>query len=158
MAARVLRYFCILSFLMVGRRMTRGASSRFAILVAQGLEGGAKFLREDFRLFPCREMAALLGLVVVDEIRIRPNRPTFGSLKQLVRKGAHSDRDSDVLRREIVQFVLPVETRTGDGGLRQPGDGNVIENVVSGEASGLSVKNLSNQFQATPLEVEEERR
>jgi len=36
------------------------------------------------------------------------------------------------------EVILPVETGAGDGGVRQPGDREVVEDVVAREAFGFS--------------------
>jgi hypothetical protein len=49
-------------------------------------------------LFPHREVAAFVDLVVINEFEIRPLCPTPRGLIELVRKGAHRDWDGDVFR------------------------------------------------------------
>src|SRR3984893_6451641 len=87
---------------------------------AQRLERRAKLRREDLRLLPGREVAALVDLVVIDELGIRPLRPAPRGLIELVRKGAHRGRDGDVFRGEKRELALPIETSRRDRRVRQP--------------------------------------
>src|SRR5688500_19676528 len=86
--------------------------------LAQGPEGGAQLGAERGRLLPGGEMAALPGPVVVDQLRIGLLRPALGRLVDLVREGAHGDRDLDpprveeAARREM--RTVPVQARRGD--------------------------------------------
>ena len=77
------------------------------------LETCTKFGNKDLRLFPGREVPALLDLVVMDEFRIRPLRPTPRGRIELVRKDAHGNRDGggDAFDSEERRpLVLPIET------------------------------------------------
>ena len=53
----------------------------------------------------------------------------FRRLIELVRKRAHGHRNGDVLRSEEGELALPIETG-GDGRVRQPVEGDVVEDVV----------------------------
>jgi hypothetical protein len=60
-----------------------------ASLLAQWAEAGANLFRKELRLFPGREVAASVELVVMDEVvGIRPLRPAPRRLVQLVGKDA----------------------------------------------------------------------
>jgi hypothetical protein len=52
------------------------------------------------RLFPGREVAAFVELVVMDEFGIGPLCPTARNFLDLVRKKAHCYRDGDVFHVE----------------------------------------------------------
>src|SRR5690349_20114273 len=86
MASRSFRYFCISFSSVGGRRMTRtsGRHPPHGRLTTQRLEAGAHFLREELRLLPGSEVAALGKLAVVDEVRIGLLRPTPRRLIELV--------------------------------------------------------------------------
>ena len=85
-------------------------------------------------------MTALGQLVVMDQFGIRPLRPTARAQIDLVRKGAYGNRDGNAFDTEIPEFVFPVEAGSGDRRVRQSGDRDVIENVVTREAFGFSLK------------------
>jgi hypothetical protein len=110
------------------------------------VEGGAKFLAEQFRLFPGREVTAFVELVVVDQIGISPLRPTPWSLVQLVREDAHGNRDGDAFdseERNLALECLPIEARAGNRGVRQPGKRDVVEDVILRKALGLPMRAAS---------------
>ena len=71
----------------------------------------AQLFHEELRLVPCREVAALVEFVVVDELGIRTLRPAPRCLVELAGKDTHRDRDSDVLEIEEREFVLPQSRR-----------------------------------------------
>jgi len=52
---------------------------------------------EKLRLFSGGEGSAFVGLVAIDELRIRPLCPISRALIELVGKSAHGDRDGHVL-------------------------------------------------------------
>src|SRR5262249_1802004 len=83
--------------------------------LAQGFERGAHLGDEERGLLPRREVSTLGQLVVVDELRVRLLRPTARCLIELVREGAHGDRDLDAPRVEETSSrmvrVIPVEAR-----------------------------------------------
>src|SRR5215470_10985764 len=103
------------------------------LLYAQRLEASSNLLREDLWLFPGRKVATLIDLVVVDELGECPLRPTTRGRIELVRKDAHGDRDGDALDAEIRKLVLPVEAGRRKSRVRQPGERDVVEDVVSRE-------------------------
>src|ERR1700693_6653213 len=105
-------------------------------------EARAKLFGKKLRLFPGSEMTALFHLVVVDESGIGPLCPTPRSWIQLVGKHADGYRDGDAFGIEIPEFapILPIETGTGKRRIRQPGDRDVVEDVVAREAFGSSLK------------------
>src|SRR4030095_9577863 len=86
----------------------------------QRFERGTKFSDEKLRLFPRREVTAFIELVVIDKLGISPLCPTPRGLIDLVRKGAHRDRDDDVFRCKEGELVFPINTRRRDRRVRQP--------------------------------------
>src|SRR5258708_30758139 len=68
-------------------------------------------------------------------VGIRALCPAPWGLVELVGKHAYRERDGDVLGVEEVGLVLPVETSGGDSGVRQPVEGDVVEEVVSREVA-----------------------
>ena len=92
-------------------------------------------------------MAAFVELVVMDEFGIRPLCPTPWSWIEFVRENAHGNRDGDAFGIEIPEFapILPIETRARKRRVRQPGDRDVVEDVVPREALGLSVEDAHDQ-------------
>src|SRR3954468_10874024 len=109
-------------------------------LVAERPEARAQLLREELRLFPSREMPALLELVVVDELRIGALCPALRCWTDLIRKDAHCNRDGDAFDTQIRELVLPVQTRPGKRRVRQPGERDVVEDVVACETGSFSRK------------------
>jgi hypothetical protein len=84
---------------------------------------------------------ALLVPLVIDEFGIRLFCPTPWSRIEFVREDAHGDRDGDAFGVEIAfPPILPVETGTRKRRVRQPGDRDVVEDVITREALGLSLK------------------
>src|SRR5215204_5835875 len=73
----------------------------------QRLEPYAHLIHQKLRLFPRRKVPALVELVVMDELWIRPLRPTPRRMVDLVRKDAHRNRDRDAPPR-----LLCSSTRT----------------------------------------------
>ena len=86
-------------------------------------------------------MAAFLHLVVMDEFGKRPLCPAPWGRIEFVREDAHGNRDGDAFGIEIpVAPILPIETGARKRRVRQPGDRDVVEDVVAREALGLSLK------------------
>ena len=71
-------------------------------------------------------MPAFVELVVMDEFRIRPLGPNPRALKELIRKGAHGNRDGDAFGTEIRELILPIETGRRNRSVCQPGGGDQI--------------------------------
>ena len=80
----------------------------------------------------------------MDQFGIGPLGPAPWRLVELIGKGAHGNRDFDALDAEEVEAPaidpFPIETRGGNPRVRQPGQRDVIENIVSCEASGCPSK------------------
>jgi hypothetical protein len=85
---------------------------------------------------------AFVEPVVVDEFGIRPLRPTPWSCIELIRKDAHGNGNGNAFGIEIPEFApnLPIETGAGNRRVRQPGDRDVVEDVVAREAFGFAGK------------------
>src|SRR5260221_3790396 len=110
-----------------GAGMTPSASR----VSAQRLERGPEFLGEGLRLLPGRKVPAFVEPVVMNEFGKRFLCPTPRGCIELIGKGAHGNRDGDVLRGEKGELVLPIETRRRDRRIRQPVERDVVEDIVS---------------------------
>src|SRR5712664_2690291 len=76
----------------------------------------------------------------MDEFGIRVLYPVPRSGVDLIGINADGDRDGDVLGGEKSQLVLPIQTSRRDRRVRQPVEGDVVENVISRKALGLAGK------------------
>ena len=87
-------------------------------------------------------MPALAHLVVMDQFGKRPLCPAPRGWIEFVREDAHGSRDGDAFGIEIPEFapILPVQTGARKCRLRQPGDRDVVKDVVAREALDLSLK------------------
>ena len=96
-------------------------------------------------MFPRGKVSTFVELVVMDQFGIRPLRPASWSRIEFVREDAHGNRDGDAFGIEKPEFapILPIETRAGKRRVRQPGDRDVVEDVVARKALGLSVKDAT---------------
>src|SRR4030095_8589004 len=117
-------------------------------------------LRQELWLFPRREMSAFVVLVVVNELGIRPLRPAPRGWIEFVREDAHGNRDGDALDIEKPEFApkLPIETGARERRVGQPGDRDVVEDVIAREAGGFSCKDACDQIVAARVVIEEIRR
>ena len=70
----------------------------------------------------------------MDEFGIRPLCPTPRGGVDLIWKDADGNRDGDVLRGEKGKLVFPIQTSRRDRRVRQPVEGDVVENVISRKA------------------------
>ena len=71
----------------------------------------------------------------MDQFGIRPLRPTLWSRIEFIREHANGGRDHYAFDgEERCAFVFPVESSPGDRRIRQPGERDVIENIVAGQA------------------------
>jgi hypothetical protein len=97
--------------------------------------------RKALRLLPGGEVSALGELIVVNQFRIRLLCPTPRGWIEFVREHAHGDRDGDALGVEIAfAKIFPVKAGAGKRRVRQPGDRDVVEDVVARKALGLALK------------------
>ena len=104
-------------------------------------------------------MPAFVELVVMDQFGIRPLCPAPRGWIEFVRKDAHGNRDGDAFGIEIpFAPVFPVETGARKRRVRQPGDRDVVEDVVAREALRLSVKDARDELIAARVVIEEIRR
>ena len=76
----------------------------------------------------------------MDQFGIRLLCPAPRSWIEFVREDAHGNRDGDAFGIEKAEFapILPIETGAGKRRVRQPGDRDVVEDVVAREAFGFS--------------------
>src|SRR5215212_1243377 len=121
---------------------------------AQRPESQPHLVGEDLRLLPGRKVPALGDLVEMDEIVIREPSPAFWGRVELVRKGGHGNRQGDALGGEEGQLALPVQPSRRDRRLRQPVERDVVEDVVSREALGLSVEDAGDERVAPRVVIE----
>src|SRR5262245_28452903 len=77
--------------------------------LSQRLERRPQLGREDLRLLPRREVAALADLVVIDEFWIRPLCPAPRRLIEFIRKRGDGHRNGDAFRGEKDELAFPIE-------------------------------------------------
>src|SRR5260221_2194710 len=77
---------------------------------AKRFERSSEFLGENRRLLPCREVPALLRLVVVNELWVGSLGPTPRSLVLLAAEDAHGCGDLHGFHVEETALVFPIET------------------------------------------------
>src|SRR5438309_11490472 len=117
--------------------------------LAQRLERRAHLRREEQRLFPRREVPALVHLVEVGELRIAALRPAPGGLVDLAGEDGDRRRDGEVLGAEVRELVLPVAAGRGDPGVCEPVEGDVVEHVVPRQPlRGLSLGRRAHRHEA----------
>ena len=107
---------------------------------SQRSEGSSDLLTKKFRLFPGREVTALRESVVVDQFGIGFLCPGLRSCIDLIGKNAHGSRDRDTFRSEQAKLAFPIETSRRDRRIRQPIERDIVEDVVSRQAFGLTVE------------------
>src|SRR5215469_17760697 len=93
-------------------------------------------------------------LVVMDQFGIRSLRPTARAQIDLVRKAAYGNRDGDPFNAEIPELVFPVEAGSGNCRVRQPGDRDVVEDIVPSETGSLSGKDARDQSIAPRIVIQ----
>jgi hypothetical protein len=92
-------------------------------------------------------VATFFHLVVMDEFGKRALCPAPRGRIEFVREDTHGNRDGDAFGIEIpFAPILPIETGARKRRVRQPGDRDVVEDVVAREALGLSLKDAWNQL------------
>ena len=94
----------------------------------------------------------------MDQFGIRPLRPAPRGWIEFVREDAYGNRNGDAFGVEKPEFVLPIETGARKRRVRQPGDRDVVEDVVAREALRLSVKDARDERIAARVVIEEIRR
>src|SRR3954470_22573271 len=90
----------------------------------------------------------------MDELGVGLLCPTPRNLIEIVRKDAHRYRDGDTLRVEEAELVFPIETSRRDPRVRQPIERDVVEDVVSGKALGLTVEDACDERHAGRVVVD----
>src|SRR6266436_8864241 len=81
----------------------------------------------------------------MDEFGVRALYPAPRSGVDLIGINADGNRDSDVLGDEKGKPVFPIQTSRRDRRVRQPVEGDVIENVISRKALGLAGKDARHE-------------
>src|SRR5450755_1683161 len=118
---------------------------RLLAQLTQRSERFSELLTEELRLFPRSKVSAFREPVVVNQFGIGFLGPALRGLIDLVRKGAHRNRDGDVPGGEKSTLIFPVETSRRDRGICQPVERDVIEDVVSRQALGLTIENACDE-------------
>ena len=108
-------------------------------------------------LLKCGEVTAFGELVEMDEFGIGLLGPTEWGRIEFVGKNAHGNRDVDAFGIEVADFapVLPLESGAGKRRVRQPGDRDVVEDVVARETLGFSLKHACDQLIAACVVIKE---
>src|ERR1700730_15654491 len=112
---------------------------------SQRSEGSSDLLTKKFRFFPGREVTALWESVVVDQFGIGFLCPGLRGCIDLIGKNAHGSRDRDTFRSEQAKLAFPIETSRRDRRIRQPIERDIVEDVVSRQALGLTVENACDE-------------
>jgi hypothetical protein len=108
----------------------------------------AQLRSKEFRLLPGCEVPALVDLMEVDQVPIGAPRPCFRGSIDLLRKyrDGHGERDiAGLLRgchKEATRAVLPVKPSGRGGGIRQPVQRDVVQEIVlrAGDAREAGVR------------------
>src|SRR5215469_14390751 len=102
-------------------------------------------------------MSALWQFVEVDQFGICLLCPTLWSWIEFVREDAHGSWNGDPFRIEVTAFSpeLPIETRAGDCCVRQPGNCDVVQNVIASQALSLSREHARDQRIAARVMIQE---
>src|SRR5215469_11739994 len=124
---------------------------------AQRSEARANLVRKKRRLFPSGKVPALGKLVEVNELGKGSLCEATRHRIEFVGEYGYRHWDGDALRIEVPAFapILPIETCARNERVRQPGDGDVVENVVAREAFRCSVEDTRNQLVAARVVIQE---
>ena len=118
--------------------------------LAQGSERGSHLKGEQVRLFPGGEVSALVKLVVVDEFGIGPLRPTARRGVDFIWEDADGDWYRHVLNVEEARsacfIVVPIKSGRRNCRVGKAVHGDVVENVVAGEAGSLTSEHERDQL------------
>src|SRR6476661_5973038 len=98
--------------------------------LTQRAEAGAKLFRQELRLLPSCKVPALREDIEMKEIVVRALRPGPRTLIDFFGKHAHRSRNGDAQFVEKTALKLGVQPSGGHAGVRQPGESDVVENVV----------------------------
>src|SRR5262245_42775839 len=90
----------------------------------------------------------------MDQFGICPLRPTARAKINLVWKAADGNWDGNAFNAEIRELVFPVKTGSGNRRVRQPGDRDVVEDIVPGKSGSLSGKDARDQCIAPRIVVQ----
>ncbi len=89
-------------------------------------------------------MPAFIVPLVVDKLGICSLSPAPWSRIEFVREDAHGNRDGDAFRIEIpFAPILPIETGARKRRVRQPGDRDVIKDVIAKEDTKINISGTS---------------
>src|ERR1700719_2649089 len=92
----------------------------------------------------------------MDQFGIRPLRPAARGGIEFVWKDAHGGRDNDASdAEERITLVFPIETSPRERRIRQPGERDVVEDVVSCEAFVFSGKDTRDHLVAARVVIKE---
>src|SRR5215203_1583490 len=128
----------------------------FHVRLAKRPQTVAYLLAEELRLLERGEVPALRKPAVMQQFGVGTFGPAPRGWIQLVGEDAHRGRDGDPFDIEVpFAEILPIETGAGDSRVRQPGDGDVVEDVVPREALGLSVEDAYDELVAAQVVIEE---
>src|SRR5687768_5633916 len=100
-----------------GLSMVAAPGRRCLTKSTNGSERRAELGCEQTWLLPCREVAAPVHLVVVDQLRICALRPAPGGLVLLSGEHGYRNWNGDALGVEESTFVFPIQARRGDAGV-----------------------------------------
>src|SRR5262245_30468900 len=119
------------------------ADAQCDLLSTERPEGRSHLFGEQLRLFPGGEVATLVDLVEVDQIGVDLLRPAARRLEDLAREHREGHREREFGRllpgrkgSKYASCVLPVQPRGRGGGVRQPIQGDVVEDPFLREATG----------------------
>src|SRR5215218_6077439 len=104
--------------------------------LAKRPECGSDFFREQLRLLPRGEVAALVDLVEVDQVGVGLLCPAARGLILLAGKDAHGYRNGDALGVEEATTIFPIQTRRRDPRSRQPIKRDVVEDLLTRQFAG----------------------
>src|SRR5215467_8414722 len=92
----------------------------------------------------------------MNQFGIRLLCPALWSRIEFVREDAHGNRDGDAFGIEIpFAPILPIETGARKRRVRQPGDRDVVEDVVARKTLGLSSKDTGDQLVTACVVIKE---
>ena len=100
---------------------------------------------------PKRRSDPPVELVEVDELRVGPLSPAAWCLIALPREDAYRSGDRDVLYTEKADLVLPVKASRRNAAVRQPVQGDVVQDVVPCDsAERLAVHDGARELSLAP--------